>query len=68
MLNGIGLAYQVRGKDVNKPSLTYSDGDRVGGFFVMESANAPVVRQTWGLLEEAAKANPSHFSYGPEFK
>ena len=58
----------VRGSDKPKPSLTYQDGDRVGGFFVMESANAPVVRQSWGLLEEAAKKDPSHFSYGPEFK
>lgn len=58
----------VKGRDVSKPSLTFSDGDRVGGYFVMESANAPVVRQTWGILEEAAKKDPNHFSYGPEFK
>lgn len=60
--------FAVKGKDVSKPSLTFSDGDRVGGYFVMESANAPVVRQTWGILEEAAKKDPNHFSYGPDFR
>lgn len=58
----------IKGRDEGNPSLTFRDGDRVGGYFVMEASNAPVVRQTWGILEEAAKKDPNHFSYGPEFK
>lgn len=35
---------------------------------MMEPTNARVVRQSWGIFAEAAKKDPNHFNYGPEFK
>lgn len=47
-----------------KPFFTMREGHRVGSAFIMEAANAPVVRKTWGLLQQSAEKG---FNYGPDF-
>ncbi|KAL7010187.1 hypothetical protein EMMF5_000207 [Cystobasidiomycetes sp. EMM_F5] len=57
----------VRGKQRPKPFLTLWEGNKVGGAFMMEGANAPVVRRSWGLFQQQAEMQPGSFSYGPNF-
>lgn len=63
------LLSPIRGKEKpGKPFFTFADGGKIGSYYMMAPANEPVIRQSWGLLEEAKKKNPSVLSYGSDFR
>jgi len=63
------LLSPIRGQEKpGKPFFTFTDAGNTGAYYLMAPANEPVVRQSWGLLEEAKKSNSGSFSYGSDFK
>jgi len=61
------LLSPIKGPQKVALALSYYHGNEVGTNWIMEPTNAAVVRQTWGLLEEQAKKDPSALHYGPHF-
>lgn len=63
------LLSPIRGQEKpGKPFFTFTDAGNTGAYYLMAPANEPVVRQSWGLLEEAKKSKSGSFSYGGDFK
>ncbi|CAD6578891.1 MAG: hypothetical protein CYPHOPRED_000699 [Cyphobasidiales sp. Tagirdzhanova-0007] len=57
----------IQGKGKQSLMWFYKDVNAIGSFFFMTPANAPVVYQTWGMLEQRAQTIPDSFTYGPGF-